>query len=81
MEAFAAQGISVPDQVSIIGFDDVELASRINPKLTTVRLPIDEMAKASVEKVISLCDAVEPTFSTVSFPAHLVIRDSCKSLL
>lgn len=81
MEAFAAHGISVPDQVSIIGFDDIELASRIHPKLTSVRLPIAEMAKASVEKVINLCDAIEPTFSTISFPAHLVARDSCKSLL
>ncbi|MNW53168.1 putative HTH-type transcriptional repressor ExuR [compost metagenome] len=80
MEAFAAHGISVPDQMSIIGFDDVELASRITPKLTSVRLPIAEMARASVEKVISLCDAAEPTFSTVSFPAHLVIRESCKPL-
>lgn len=78
MEAFAEQGISVPEQVSIIGFDDVEMASRVTPKLTTVRLPIDEMAKAAVLKVIELCEAQQPTFSTVSFPTRLVIRDSCQ---
>ncbi|GIP52132.1 LacI family DNA-binding transcriptional regulator [Paenibacillus vini] len=78
MEAFAEHGISVPDHLSMIGFDDVQLSARITPKLTSVKLPIDDMAKAAVEKVIGLCNADEPTFSTVSFPARLVIRDSCK---
>lgn len=80
MESFAAQGIIVPDQISIIGYDDVEIASRITPKLTTVRLPIAEMAKTSVEKVISLCDSAEQSFSTVSFPAQLIMRESCKQI-
>lgn len=78
MEAFAERGISVPDQLSVIGFDDVELASRVTPKLTTVHLPVDEMAKAAVLKVIELCDTKQPTFSTVSFPTRLEVRDSCK---
>ncbi len=78
MEAFAERGIIVPDHLSVIGFDDVQLAARITPKLTSVKLPIDDMAKAAVEKVIGLCNADEPTFSTASFPARLVIRDSCK---
>lgn len=78
LEAFAEHGVSVPDQISLVGFDDVELASRIHPKLTSVKLPIGDMAKAAVEKVIGLCNADEPTFSTVSFPSRLVVRDSCK---
>ncbi|MUG23862.1 LacI family DNA-binding transcriptional regulator [Paenibacillus macerans] len=78
MEAFAEHGIAVPDQLSIIGFDDALLASRITPKLTSVRLPVDEMAKAAVLKVIELCKADEATFSTVSFPTKLVVRDTCK---
>ena len=79
MEAFTENGISVPEQISLIGFDDTQLASRITPKLSSVRLPIDDMAKAAVLKVIELCDASEPTFSTISFPTRLVVRDSCKS--
>lgn len=78
MEAFAEQGISVPEHLSLIGFDDVQLAAVISPKLTSVKLPIDDMAKAAVSKVIDLCSAEEPTFSTVSFPTRLVVRDSCK---
>lgn len=78
MEAFSEYGINVPEDLSIAGFDDVQLASRINPKLTSVRLPIYEMSKAAVEKVIELCDSQQPTFSTISFPARLVQRDSCQ---
>nr|WP_311519084.1 LacI family DNA-binding transcriptional regulator [Paenibacillus albidus] len=78
MEAFSAHGISVPEDISIAGFDDIQLASRIQPKLTSVRLPIYEMSKAAVEKVIELCDAQHPTFSTISFPARLIERDSCQ---
>ncbi|MMZ65642.1 HTH-type transcriptional regulator AscG [compost metagenome] len=78
MEAFAEHGISVPEHLSLIGFDDVQLAAVISPKLTSVKLPIDDMAKAAVSKVIDLCSAEEPTFSTVSFPTRLVVRDSCR---
>lgn len=78
MEAFSEHGIIVPEDISIAGFDDIQLASRIQPKLTSVRLPIYEMSKAAVEKVIELCDSQQPTFSTISFPARLVERDSCQ---
>jgi len=78
MEAFSKHGIHVPNDISIIGFDDTQLASTISPKLTSVRLPIDDMAKSAVEKVIGLCNNEEASFSNVSFPTRLVIRDSCK---
>lgn len=78
MEALSEFGLSVPDDISIAGFDDIQMASRIQPKLTSVRLPIYEMSKAAVEKIIELCDTQQPTFSTISFPARLMIRDSCQ---
>lgn len=80
MEAFTAHGIRVPDDLSVIGFDDVELAGRMNPKLTSVKLPIHEMATAAVEKVIALCNAEESAFSTLSFPTTLIVRESCREL-
>lgn len=77
LEALSDHGIAVPEQMSIAGFDDIQLASRITPKLTSVRLPIYDMSRTAVEKVIELCGSGQPTFSTVSFPARLVVRDSC----
>ncbi|WP_019638154.1 LacI family DNA-binding transcriptional regulator [Paenibacillus fonticola] len=81
MEAFAERGISIPEDLSIIGFDDVQLAARVNPKLTSVRLPMEEMSKAAVDTIIRLCNGEQRGFSTFSLPTRLVIRDSCKPLL
>jgi LacI family transcriptional regulator len=78
LEAFSEHGVAVPEDISIVGFDDIQMASRIQPKLTTVKLPIYEMSKAAVEKVIELCNSQQPVFSTVSFPARLIERDSCQ---
>ncbi|MBD1387807.1 LacI family DNA-binding transcriptional regulator [Neiella sp. HB171785] len=46
-------GLSVPDDVSVVGFDDVELASTLWPPLTTIRQPIAEMAEAAIELIRS----------------------------
>lgn len=78
MEALMEHGVHVPDDISIVGFDDALLASHVSPKLTTVRLPIDDMSKAAVEKIIELCQSGQSAFSTASFPTRLVVRDSCK---
>lgn len=80
IEALNASGLQVPADVSIVGFDDASLSSHINPKLTTVRLPIAEMAKAAVDKVISLCQDESTSFSTMSFPTKFIIRESCSQL-
>ncbi|AWB44205.1 LacI family transcriptional regulator [Paenibacillus sp. CAA11] len=77
MEVLTEYGLSVPQDLSLIGFDDIPVASGIAPKLSTVKLPIYEMSKAAVEKVIELCEAEEPAFSTRSLPAKLIVRESC----
>ncbi|PZE22840.1 LacI family DNA-binding transcriptional regulator [Paenibacillus xerothermodurans] len=53
MSACAEQGVRVPDDISIVGFDDREFSSYLNPKLTTMRLPLHEMG---VEAMRSLTD-------------------------
>ncbi|MBB3035039.1 LacI family DNA-binding transcriptional regulator [Alteriqipengyuania lutimaris] len=67
------RGIKVPDQLSIIGFDNSPIAAHIWPPMTTVGWPIREMAKAAALKLIAP-DSEEALPST--FPASLVTRDS-----
>ena len=50
------KGISVPQQLSVVGFDDVRPASYVNPPLTTVRQPLQEMGKTAMEMVLDLID-------------------------
>jgi DNA-binding LacI/PurR family transcriptional regulator len=46
----AARGLRVPDDLSVTGFDDIPLAASAVPALTTVRMPVDAMAQAAVER-------------------------------
>ncbi|HYC94630.1 MAG TPA: LacI family DNA-binding transcriptional regulator [Sphingomicrobium sp.] len=53
VHAARERGIEIPDQLSIIGFDDTPIAAHIWPPLTTVRWPIVAMARAAAEKLVS----------------------------
>lgn len=80
LDAFREKGIRVPEDISLIGFDDSPTASRISPALTSVRLPIYEMSKAAAEMIIRMCAKENASFSYSSFPTQLVIRDSCRAI-
>ncbi len=80
MEALREEGLHVPDDVSIIGFDDVPVADQLAPRLTSVRLPLYEMSKEAVHTVTAMCERRQVAFHTVQFPTKLMIRESCKEL-
>ena len=71
------QGLKVPDDISIIGFDDVEVASQINPALTTLAAPIAETAKLALDMLTSLMNGEETEAKHIALPAKLIIRNSC----
>ena len=48
-----AQGIAVPDAVSVTGFDDMEAASILVPALTTVRVPMRELGYAAAQQILA----------------------------
>lgn len=52
MRAFAEHGIRVPEDVSLVGFDDLPFAAFSNPPLTTVRVPIHDMGELAVRKAV-----------------------------
>jgi len=73
-------GLKVPDDVSVVGFDDTFLASAINPPLTTIHQPIDEISRSAVELVIRMVEDPTVGREDVVLPTSLVVRDSCRSL-
>jgi DNA-binding LacI/PurR family transcriptional regulator len=68
------RGIDVPDQVRVVGFDDVDLAATFNPPITTVRQSIEIAGKMLVERLLAKV-AGEPAASVV-LPVELVMRAS-----
>jgi len=60
-----------------VGFDDISVASQVHPPLTTAAAPFEEIARSSVEMLISLIDGHQSESKHFVLPAPLVIRDSC----
>jgi len=71
------QGLKVPDDISIIGFDDVEVASQINPALTTLAAPIAETAERALGMLTSLMNGIKVENKHIALSAKLIIRSSC----
>ncbi|KPU26855.1 hypothetical protein TR13x_08080 [Caloranaerobacter sp. TR13] len=73
-------GLRVPEDISVIGFDDIYLASMLNPPLTTIRQPAFEMGYKAVEVLIDTINGKNRNETVEILETELIIRKSCKSL-
>jgi LacI family transcriptional regulator len=70
-------GLKIPDDLTVVGFDDSPLASRLCPSLTTMRQPIRDMGRLAAEKVIAqVAHAEGPSEAASTVFPHLVVRES-----
>ncbi|MCS6627347.1 LacI family DNA-binding transcriptional regulator [Roseibacterium beibuensis] len=77
MKAARDAGLDVPRDLSIVGFDDLPMASRVWPNLTTVRLPIRDMGRMAAEKLTARSRGLDPaTLVQPEVDPSLVVRDS-----
>ncbi|MDI3407073.1 LacI family DNA-binding transcriptional regulator [Streptomyces cavernicola] len=67
-------GLSVPHDLSVTGFDDLALATAVDPELTTVHLPAERVGERGMEALTALLDGHTPQDDAL--PTQLVIRDS-----
>jgi LacI family transcriptional regulator len=79
MNCVIDHGLSVPGDISIIGFDDSEIASSIRPALTTIHQPINEIGIMSVELLLKQINHEKIPISSVILNHELVVRGSCKN--
>jgi len=75
-EAARALGVAIPSELSVVGFDDLKIARWAGPALTTIRVPIVEMAEQAVHVLLDLIQNRAPAFSRVEMATTLVVRDS-----
>jgi LacI family transcriptional regulator len=79
LQASRGARLTVPDDIALVGFDDLRQATMVDPPLTTVRQPIQRMGVLAVEMLIDgLENGAEPPRRIV-LPTELVIRGSCGS--
>jgi LacI family transcriptional regulator len=76
MRAAAERGIRVPEDLSVVGFDDSELARVVTPALTTVRQPLEEMGRMAVSLLTRLIDGQSVETLRVELATRLVVRHS-----
>ncbi len=80
MKAIMEMGLKIPDDISIVGYDDIRIASYTSPSLTTIKSSILEMASIATKNLINFIEnGIDSTeFHTIS--TELVIRESTKKL-
>ncbi len=80
MKAIKDKGMNIPEEISIVGFDDSEFAAYVSPPLTTVRVDNKAMVGKAVKSLMEKIDRnnVEP--KEIIVPTELIVRESCKCL-
>jgi LacI family xylobiose transport system transcriptional regulator len=76
LDAVREAGLRVPDDVSIVGYDDIPLARWVSPRLTTVHQPLRRMGEEAARLAIRLADEPVETTPRMDLATSLVVRDS-----
>jgi LacI family transcriptional regulator len=76
MQAARERGLRVPEDVSIVGFDDSERAALVQPELTTVRQPLGEMGRIAVSLLLRLIEGQRVDALRIELATKLVVRAS-----
>ncbi len=80
MDAIKQRGLSIPQDISLVGFDDIGLASEVNPSLTTVHVRKRTMGIMAVKSLLQIIKGTEEPVKKVLVPTRLVIRDSTAAI-
>jgi LacI family transcriptional regulator len=76
LAALRAAGKRVPEEVSVVGFDDQRMSAYLTPPLTTVRAPTEEVGRRAAQQLVNLVRQ-KPVEPLILLPTELVIRRSC----
>ncbi len=74
-------GLAIPDDMSVVGYDDIYLASTVFPGLTTIRQPLELMIEAGVQLLADIVLGRNPNPQNALFTPELVVRQSTKRVL
>lgn len=77
LRAIREAGLRVPQDISVVGFDDLPPAVQAEPQLTTLRHPIQDLGKRAVELLHRMIGSKNAPIEHTVFPVELIIRSSC----
>ena len=76
MKGFKERGMRIPQDISITGFDDLEVSRYLDPPLTTVAQPAEKIGEKSAELLFQLIDKLDPSQTEYVLPIEFVLRGS-----
>jgi LacI family xylobiose transport system transcriptional regulator len=80
LEAVRELGLRVPEDLSLVGYDDIPLAKWVSPRLTTIRQPLRRMAEEATRLVIRMSEAPLESVPRMDLATNLVVRESTAPL-
>ena len=80
MYTLRQHGFKVPDDISVMGFDNIPVAKYITPPLTTIAQPTAEIGSACAKILLDLIENKKPETSRILLPHELLIRESTRRL-
>ena len=78
MDAARDRGLRIPDDISVIGFDDIPEAAYVHPPLTTVRQPLEAMGRTAAHMLLTYIEDPERPDEHLDLPTELIVRASCR---
>lgn len=80
VDAIRDHGLKIPDDISVIGFDDIPQASLVRPALTTVQQPLEQMGRLATQMLLDILTNPDKKHDRIELPTQLIIRDSTAKL-
>jgi LacI family transcriptional regulator len=80
MEVASSMGLSIPDDLSVIGFDNIPESALSRPPLTTIDQSIQQMGYEAAKLLVSLIDQPDEEPIHLTLPTELVVRQSCRAI-
>jgi LacI family xylobiose transport system transcriptional regulator len=79
-EAARAKGLTIPGDLSVVGYDDLQIAEWVGPPLTTVRQPLTEMAEQATRLVLRMNESDPELSVRIDLATSLIVRSSTRSI-
>jgi LacI family transcriptional regulator len=81
IQAIQDAGLKVPEDIAVVGFDDLDVASHSNPQITTIRQPVQQKGAMAASLLMEIIDGQTAGPRQVLLPTQLVIRQSCGAII
>jgi LacI family transcriptional regulator len=76
MDAVRNRGLRIPDDISVVGFDNIPQSAVVFPSLTTVEQPLEEMGRGATQMLLRILKKSEANVGRTELPTRLVARGS-----